>query len=181
MPRLAIIALITTGLAIAGLSVETAYGQTKVVVVPLGDDAVTAPREEVESGGSRFDATQTYKILESDTLQGSISVAGDVDYYQLFMPFCVQVTAETQAVGSDTCLAGGKINSKITILNSTESLLIGTNDNIAAGNTCSRAQGVSAAHSCARGFYYVRVQASDSCPSCTFNYRLKLTYTPWLC
>jgi hypothetical protein len=134
--------------------------QQKVVVVPMGDDGETAATQESETGNTRNEATNAYKILESDQITGSISTPGDVDYYRLFLPYCYQITAETEAVGSDTCANGGSIDSLITILNSTESSTLGSNDDISRSNSCSKAQGVSVFHTGSYGFYLVKVEAS---------------------
>lgn len=169
--------------AICSLPLQFSHAQSappRVVVIPLGDeDGVKVPSRETESNNSPSGASQAFVLESAEFMRGEIAAPGDVDYYEIFSPYCTLFTFEVVADGGSTCGPPGDIDSDLTVFDMDTTTELAFNDDVdGSTNHCSQIQRILVVE----GFYFIRVRASEAfSPNATFNYRLLISSEPGLC
>ncbi len=121
------------------------------------------------------DTYQTANVVQNGIpMFAAITPASDVDYYAISINSGQQITATVKAGDTDTCAPSGKIDSLLTLYSTNGTTVITSNEDINANNYCSSVS----QNILVTGTYYLKVDNSAFCTSCTFNYSLEVTVKP---
>lgn len=159
----------------------TYYIKVSYSVAPFGGTAYNLSASLVPQPGPETepndDSATANAVVAGATIQATLGVAGDQDYFAVTVPAGATIQALVGDGVTDTCgsESGGAIDSEIEIydVDGTTSLKYG--DDLSFTNFCSFAK----TKVTAAGTYYVRTAGSaEFCADCTYDYSLIIDVIP---